>query len=96
MMTQRLETAAVVGPADALPGYNHQIKTCKLVLVVSKTLSDHPLNPITLDGTSTVLFRYGQTQTGVGHIIGSGKHQEIVIYGTLAIAKNPTKFVGFQ
>jgi hypothetical protein len=66
MLTQRLEATGVIGAADSLPGDHHQIETRQLVLVYAKTLADHSLDPIAIDGTTGILLRYSQTQSCSG------------------------------
>ena len=63
MLTQRLEAFPVVTPTDALPGDHHQIKTCKLLLVASKTLADNPFYPIAIDSAPTDLLGHSQSQS---------------------------------
>ncbi len=96
MLTQRFEPTGVIGTADSLPGDHHQIETRKLMLVNAKTLADHSLDPVAIDGTTGVLLRYSQTQSCSGQTILPCKNQENVIDGSDTIAKNPTVLVGFH
>jgi hypothetical protein len=81
MLKQGLEAVEIVSSTDTLPGYHHQVKTHKPVLVNSKTLTDHPLNPIAFDGTTTDLFRDCQAQSRHVKSIGSRQHQKTTIDG---------------
>jgi hypothetical protein len=81
MLMQGFEVVAIVGSTDTLPGYHHQVKTHQQVLVNSKTLADHPLDPITIDSTTADLFRDCQTQSRLVKPIGSCQHQKTTIDG---------------
>lgn len=95
MLTQRLEAVSILGPGNTLPGYHHQIKTSKLMLVNSETLTYHALYSIAINGKSAVLFRHGQAQSSILQRVGPGQHQEAAVHRAQALAKNPTVFVGF-
>jgi len=96
MVMQGLETAPIVGPAYTLAGNHHQIQAGQAALMVSETLPDQALDPVSLHRLTTVFLGNRQPQPGKRRAVRVGQHQKEGIRGTPTIVKNPTVFVGFH
>lgn len=79
-----------------MSGDDDKIQALQLRLMASEALSNQTFDPVAINGAAADLLRYRQAETRQAQTVGLGKHQKKVVSGSLTLAKNPTKIVGFQ
>lgn len=68
--------------------HNYNIPSYQLLLPVAKGFPNHALEPITSNRKPDIFFGYGQTQAGMGSMVGSGKDCQKFIAETGGMVKN--------
>jgi len=68
--------------------HNYNIPSYQLLLPVAKGFPNHPLEPITSHRKSDIFLGHGQTQAGMGSMVGSGKDCQKFVTETGGMVKN--------
>ena len=71
-----------------VPAQHHDIHAGQLPKVEAKALADQAFYAIAIHGTASILFRYGETQSGSVRTVGSPEHSQAGVRGSIGLLEN--------